>query len=239
MKTLQDYHTDFQRLVHDSSYRYWTVDEVTAYINKARMMTAADTGCTRTLIQNVPIPAGVSAYAFSTLQTRSVVVWNNDQGQSAQWGNDAGQIATWSFISDPREVFDILDVLLVYGTNTRTPLRFYEYSQFARSYEYLYRTQGTPGMYTIYNQTVLIASIPVTDFTADFDAVLVPVDLSALTDQDNDIVRPFTECIGFYAAYLAKLADQRRDEANNFYVDYVKRRMQVNASAAIRRLVGA
>jgi hypothetical protein len=71
-----------------------------------------------------------------------------------------------------------------------------------------------------------------------FDCVVEPADLVLVTDPDNEVYMPYSECVGFYAAYLAKLKDQRRQEAEDFLSDYQRRKIQAVGTAFYRRLVG-
>ena len=61
--TLQSYVTDCQRLLHDANAVFYTVQELTDYINDGRERVARDTGCTRSLqITQVPAnPTGLTS----------------------------------------------------------------------------------------------------------------------------------------------------------------------------------
>jgi hypothetical protein len=50
--TLQSYVTECQRLLHDANAVFYSVQELTDYINAARERTVRDTGCTRTRTSN-------------------------------------------------------------------------------------------------------------------------------------------------------------------------------------------
>lgn len=63
---LSDYLTQTQRLLHDSTAVYWSVPELTDYINTARMRVVADTGCNRVL-QTLNLTQGQETYAYSAL----------------------------------------------------------------------------------------------------------------------------------------------------------------------------
>lgn len=63
MATLASYLADTRRLLHDSSKRYWTDADLTAYINKARLRTVSDTTCNRQL-QTLYLSYGVEQYVF-------------------------------------------------------------------------------------------------------------------------------------------------------------------------------
>ena len=61
--TLQSYVTECQRLLHDANAVFYSVQELTDYINAARERTVRDTGCTRTLqITQTPAnPTGLTS----------------------------------------------------------------------------------------------------------------------------------------------------------------------------------
>lgn len=60
---LTGYVTQVQRLLHDSNAQFWSVSELTDYINSARIRTVRDTGCYRQ-IQNIYLSTGVEVYNF-------------------------------------------------------------------------------------------------------------------------------------------------------------------------------
>lgn len=65
MPMLSDYLTATMRLLHDSTNAYWSISELTNYINQARNRLVRDTGCYRVL-QVGAISAGQEAYSFNT-----------------------------------------------------------------------------------------------------------------------------------------------------------------------------
>lgn len=210
--TLQNHVTDLQRLLHDSTFRFWSQQELTDYINKSRKLIAAETGCTRQLVSKDIIVAANLAdatYSFDSILTN-------------------------------RTVIDVLDVFLQYNSTTNYQLKYYEFSVLARSSAWQTQLSSTPQFYTIHHQNVIILPWPNIAYPSTmFDCAIEPLNLSALTDVENDISFPYTECIAFYAAYLAKLKDQRRQEAEAFLMDYQRRKLQAIGSSFSRRLVGA
>jgi hypothetical protein len=64
MPTLQNYVTETQRLLHDAQAQYWSVAELTDYINEGRQMVVCDTGCNR-LLQIIYLSTGQESYAWS------------------------------------------------------------------------------------------------------------------------------------------------------------------------------
>lgn len=205
--TLQGYVTDVQRLLHDSTYRYWTQAELIDYINAARRKVAAETGCLRQLVQNVPVDIGTSSFdLLSILSTRRVT--------------------------------GVLDIYLFYSTTTRYPLRYFVYSDFSRQGSVMYSYQGVPIIWSQLGDTAYISPVPAQAYVADFDVAIEPIALTSLTSYETELFSPFTNCVKFYAAYLAKLKDQRRAEAESFLLDYMRERSSGLASGVIRRLVG-
>ena len=61
--TLQTYVTETQRLLHDASAQYWTVAELTDYINEGREMVVCDTGLNRSL-QVIALSTGIEQYTY-------------------------------------------------------------------------------------------------------------------------------------------------------------------------------
>lgn len=60
---LTQYITQVQRLLHDASAQFWSVPELTDYVNESRIRTVRDTGCYRVL-QNIYLSTGVETYNF-------------------------------------------------------------------------------------------------------------------------------------------------------------------------------
>lgn len=60
---LNAYVTQVQRLLHDASAQFWSVSELTDYINAARTRLVRDTGCHR-LLQTIYLSTGVETYPF-------------------------------------------------------------------------------------------------------------------------------------------------------------------------------
>jgi hypothetical protein len=60
---LQNYLTQVERLLHDSSNHFWSASELTDYIHSARTRLVRDTGCHR-LLQTIYLSTGVEVYPF-------------------------------------------------------------------------------------------------------------------------------------------------------------------------------
>ena len=64
--TLSDYITECRLLLHDATSAFYTDNELTGFINKARTRLARDTGCLRQIQTDVTI-VGQEVYTFATL----------------------------------------------------------------------------------------------------------------------------------------------------------------------------
>lgn len=212
MNTLQDYITDFQRLVHDSTYNFWSQAEIISYINKARKITAAETLCIRSL-QTINITAATTL-AMATYDLSTIVA--------------------------NRRVIDILDILVQFSSNSQYPLIYQPFDVIKRLPAWQYQSPGQPRWYTVYNnQLVYILPWPAVAYSNSlFECVFEATDLVNTTDDDTEILSPYTECVGFYTAYLAKIKDQRRDQAEEFLADYTRMKMRAIGTTFSRRLIG-
>lgn len=148
-------------------------------------------------------------------------------------------VGTYDFFSllAGRQITCVLDIYLNYS-GSRVPLFFYPYPQFARSAAVVYNQTSVPRYWSQIGNTVRIAPLPSVDYTADFDVAIDPLKLSATTDQDNEILAPFSDCVMFYVGYLAKIKDQRRDQAEDFLNDFYMNLRQASASGLVRRITG-
>jgi hypothetical protein len=81
MATLNDYLTQVENLLHDSTNVFWTPQQLTTYINEARERTVRDTGCLRTIqTTSTPIsPTGnvAATWTPNTVVTAGQVVFSN------------------------------------------------------------------------------------------------------------------------------------------------------------------
>jgi hypothetical protein len=213
---LLDYLTDVQRLLHDSSFNFWSKQELYDYINKSRKMVAAETLCTRTL-------ATIDIIAATTRMEATY---------------------PFAYLIENRIVTDVLDVLLQYTATQNFPLRYFSFDDVKRTSLWQYQQPGTPSHFTILNRNVIILQWPQQNYLeSTFDCALQPINLVEAVDNNEadleaDLPFPYTECVGFYAAYLAKLKDQRRQEAEDFFKDYQRRKLQALGTEFTRRLIG-
>ena len=207
--TLLDYITDVQRLLHDSSYQFTSQQELTDYINRARKIIAAESDCTRQLVI-------ININAASTIAE-----------------------ATYSMDSlvTGRRVSNVMDIILNYSSNTVYPLKYLPFSSMVRTGLWQAQYPGTPSYYTINNRQIFIVQWPAIAYNnSTWDLSVEPLNLVNTTDIDQDVPFPYSECVGFYAAYLAKLKDQRRPEAEEFLKDYQREKLRAIGITINRRL---
>ena len=75
MPTLSNYLTQVEYLLHDTNNNFWTVDQLTGYINEARSQLVRDTGCLRT-VQNTSTPiASSNPYLSTNTNTTPATPW--------------------------------------------------------------------------------------------------------------------------------------------------------------------
>lgn len=75
MPTLSNYLTQVEYLLHDANNNFWTVSQLTGYINEARSQLVRDTGCLRT-VQNTSTPiASSNPYLSTNTNTTPATPW--------------------------------------------------------------------------------------------------------------------------------------------------------------------
>lgn len=188
--TLQTYITQCQRLLHDPNSNFWSVSELTDYINESRNRICEDTKCLRSLQTGITLTAGQELYVVNTILPAV-----------------AGQVV------------DILGISLYWG-NTRLKLCYASFSEFdamLRAWQ-LYQTR--PVYFTRMGaQQVYFGPIPDQAYVTDWDVAIQPPPLVNLYDVET-IPPPFQEPIQYYACYKAKFKEQSLGEAKIFKDEY-------------------
>ncbi len=72
MPTLAQYRLECRRLLHDSTGRYWSNDELDDYINDARLRVTSDTGCLRRLV-TAYLTTSREQYPFGSITGAKIV----------------------------------------------------------------------------------------------------------------------------------------------------------------------
>jgi len=151
-----------------------------------------------------------------------------------QYVGNAEQI---NYVSLPSGVqtLDVLNINLYWG-NTRVPLRYLPWTQFNAELRFWQNYIGRPICFTQYGQgSIIIAPVPDNIYTVDIDTVILPSNLTSLSDVDN-INDPYNTPVPFYAAYLAKYYEQSFGEAEIYKQEYNKHVQAVLVAISTRRM---
>lgn len=210
-KTLLSYITDSQRLLHDASYRFWPKAELTDYANKARRKVNEDCWCNM------------------VLQSKTIAAATTLAGATYAYGS----------IIPGKDVVGVLDVLFQYTQQTSYPLKYLPFSSAVRTSMWQYGRPATPEYYTIHNRNVIVLPWPQSDYpNSMFNCLQDTTDMSADTDAETEIMNTTAqEAVGFYMAHLAKLKDQRMEEAEEFFQLYARKALNAIDTSILRKLV--
>jgi len=187
---LNSYLTDTRQLLHDPTNQFWSDQELTGYINKARRRVCQDSKCLRQYVTNITLQMGQESYVIQTIDP----------------------------VLGPY-IIDIMNIN-VYLQNTRYPLIYFSLTEFNAKLRYWNNLQQQPAAYTrVGATTILIGPIPNQNYTSDWDCAMNPPDLVS-DSQAETIPVPFTENVMYWASYLAKFKEQSMAEAAMFKAEY-------------------
>ena len=115
-------------------------------------------------------------------------------------------------------ILDVVNINLYWG-NTRVPMDYLSWSDFNARLRFWQNYIGRPQAFSIYGQgQIYLGPVP---------------DQIYATDVIND---PYTTCVKFYAAYLAKFYEQSYGESEIFKQEYTKQAGSVLNSVFTRRI---
>jgi len=181
-----------------ASTQLYATSDLTSYINTARGQLAGETECIR-YAGTLTLSAGTQSYAFSAVDlgvssTTGISGMFNTRGLTI--GIASGQI--WV---RPRGY----PYFQLYFLNNPVPSQGVprEYSQFG---------QGTQG-------SLYLAPVPDQPYVLTLDCVCKPIDLIDDTTVEA-IPYPYTDCVPYYAVYLAYLSAQRSSDADEYWKQY-------------------
>lgn len=200
---LNAYLSNVERLLHDPSNQFWSVADLTAYINQARGQVASESQSVRVLAPtgtgNNQTVVGQEVYKFSDVnafvqQTAGVSSILMVRTIAVSWG----------------AMRPILDQLV-----------WSDFQAYLRSYSS--GVQGQPAFWAQYGQgeggSVYMWPIPSSVMNMDWDCICTPIDLA--TDSDTEAIPyPWTDAVAFFAAYLAQLNAQRPEQAKQMFDQY-------------------
>lgn len=121
MTTLQDYITQVRLLLHDTNANFWTDNQLTLYINQARVQLVRDTGCNR-ILQTSATVTNQETYTYGSLPNSNNTIdvininiyWGNTRIplNYLAWSNFNAQLRYWQSYYNRPIAYSI------YGTGT-------------------------------------------------------------------------------------------------------------------------
>jgi hypothetical protein len=139
--------------------------------------------------------------------------------------------------SSGNTVLDIININLYWG-NTRVPLDWLAWTDFNARLRFWQNYIGRPLAFSTYGQgQIYLGPVPDQIYQIEVDCVVLPNDLSTNSPNTTDvIVDPYSGCVQFYAAYLAKYYEQSYGEAEIYKQEYNKHISAVLSSIYTRRV---
>lgn len=136
-------------------------------------------------------------------------------------------------IVDP-STLDVMNITILWGTMrvTLDRIPFTQFQAFMRAFP----VAGQPRVCASYGQaTWYVGQIPDQDYVSEWDTIIVPADLAAVTDQ-SPINYPYSDVVPFYAAHIAKFKEQSLNEADFFLAVYQRKMQHAIRSTMMRKL---
>lgn len=211
---LNNYLTQVTRLLHDPSNQFYSIPDLTAYINEARAHIAAEGQCVRVLPpngigQNQTV-AAQEVYTFASVNALNIL------------GSGVASIE------------GVLNVSVSWGAQKPT-LAQMVWSDFqARLRSYAFSLQNFPQVWAQYGQgvngSIYLWPIPSQALAMDWDCWCLPVDLTSDSTPEA-IPYPWTDAIKYYAAMLAYENSQRAEDADRKMKQYERAMKFAQANA--------
>jgi hypothetical protein len=139
--------------------------------------------------------------------------------------------------STGNSVLDIVNINLYWG-NTRVPLDYLAWTDFNTRLRFWQNYIGRPLAFSVYGQgQIYIGPVPDQIYQIEVDCVVLPNPLSLGTPTVADTINdPYSTCVKFYAAYLAKFYEQSYGESEIFKQEYLKQATSVLNTTFTRRI---
>jgi hypothetical protein len=139
--------------------------------------------------------------------------------------------------SSGNSVLDIVNINLYWG-NTRVPLDYLAWTDFNVRLRFWQNYIGRPLAFSVYGQgQIYIGPVPDQIYQIEVDCVVLPNALSLGTPTVADSINdPYSSCVKFYAAYLAKFYEQSFGESEIFKQEYLKQATSVLNTTFTRRI---
>jgi hypothetical protein len=209
---LANYVTEVQNLLNDNQGQFFSLPTLHNYINKSRRRIAAVSGCIRCVPPGVQTVCGQEIYPFSHWQALVEGVEPQAQQILACRSLSVAIGGRWIRKEDG-----------TYGTTRggwkpmwkRVPWTDFQ-ARFRIYNGTFFGTLSDPGWWSQYGEgptaSIYLAPIPSQPNPMEVDLTVIPKPL--LTDKDVDpIPYPWSDAVAYWAAVLALLQQQRREDA--------------------------
>lgn len=195
---LAQYITETQDLLNDTQGQFFTVPRLTNFINRARRRIAAASGCIRVLPKGTVTKRQQEVYPFSDWMPLV-----QDQAPGVQSVLHCRSLAIAIGVGGWKPMWRRL-----VWTDFQARFRIYNGT--------FYGIISEPGWWAQYGAgpigSVYLAPIPSQQMPMDVDLTCVPFPLK--TDNDPEpITYPWNDAVAYWAATLALLGQQRREDA--------------------------
>lgn len=142
------------------------------------------------------------------------------------------QLAGGTLLPNASEVFDVIGINLIYGA-TRVVMGQFSFTELNTTVrQYVPSLQWAPVRWARYGPSqIVFGPAPSIAYVTEWDCSTIGPALVNLTDSDLMPV-PYTKCIKYYAAYLAKLNERQYEEAAGFKQLYAENLMAASNSRA-------
>lgn len=139
--------------------------------------------------------------------------------------------------SSGNTVLDILNINLYWG-NTRVPLDYLSWTDFNARLRFWQNYIGRPLAFSIYGQQqIYLGPVPDQIYQIEVDCIVLPNPLVLTSPNTTDVINdPYTTCVKFYAAYLAKFYEQSYGESEIFKQEYQNNARSVVNTIYTRRI---
>jgi hypothetical protein len=244
MGALSQYTFDVRDLLRDASGQFYTAQQITRYINRARREVCLHTGCLRVLLAG-SAPYGADSTAGNAIAGAMVAgnVGNNNTGVSVF--NSIPGTEKYPYQGQPNQliqqqnagvkgIIDVLDIAISWGgiRPTLTKMPWMDLQAYARSYNV--GVTSYPFAWSTFrdgeNGEVWLFPIPSVAAEMEWDCTCVPSDLN--TDNDPEAIpSPFTNAVKYYAAMLAFANSGRYTSAELMKQEFMDRMMVDNSAS--------
>lgn len=214
---LANYINEVQNLLNDNQGQFFTFPTLTNYVNRSRRRIAAVSGCLRVIPPGVLTIPNQEVYSFRGWDALVQMVMPQAQSILACRSVAVGIGGKWEVQQDDQGNFLCAAIV---GGSWKPLWRRIVWTDFQARFRIYGRTfMGTisePGWYSQFGEgptgSIYLAPIPTQALPMEVDLTVIPSPL--LTDNDVDpIPYPWRDAVSYWAAALALLQQQRREDA--------------------------